>query len=96
MTYLQHFDRPRFDTVCLASCDLYGAKANKYSIDRDAGDRRTRMVKAYRLSMILTFTPATASVLAHMIPAGPAPMINTSMWLSKNMARIQMVLVTGK
>ena len=91
-----HFDCPWFDTVCLASCDLYRAKANKYLIDCDAGDRWTRMVKAYRLSMILTFTPATVSALAHMILAGPAPMINTSMRLSKNMAQIQMVLVTGK
>ena len=30
------------------------------------------------LSMIRTFTPAIASALAHMTPAGPAPIMSTS------------------
>ena len=48
---------------------------------------------SYRLSMILTSIPAIASALAHMIPAGPAPMIKTSTWLSKGITNL---LVVGK
>lgn len=45
----------------------------------DAGDA------LYCLSMILTPAPAVASALAHMSPAGTAPMIKTSTQLSRGM-----------
>ena len=34
------------------------------------------------MSTIRTFTPAIASALAHMTPAGPAPMMRTSTFVS--------------
>ena len=38
--------------------------------------------KAHLLSTIFAFTPALASALAHMTPAGPAPMMSTSTCVS--------------
>lgn len=73
--YLQYFDRPWLNTICLTSCDLFRAGASQYSVAR--GDRHAGH-GPYRLSMILTFVPAIASALAHIAPAGPAPMIKTS------------------
>ena len=70
--YLQHFDCPWLNTVRLTSCDLDRAGDNQNSsatvVEHDL----------YRLSMILTPARAIASALAHMRPAGPAPMIKTS------------------
>jgi len=77
--YLQHFDCPWLNTVRLTSCDLDRAGDNQRSsanvVEHDP----------YRLSMILTSAWAIASALAHMTPAGPAPMIKTSTRLSRGM-----------
>lgn len=81
--YLQHFDGPWLNTVRLTGYDLDGAGANQYSVARGVGHVEH---VPYRLSMILTSAPAIASALAHITPAGPAPMIKTSTRLSRGMA----------
>lgn len=77
--YLQHFDCPWLNTVCLTGWDLHRAgdyqRSSANVVEHDP----------YRLSMILTSARAIASALAHMTPAGPAPMIKTSTRLSRGM-----------
>ena len=84
--YLQHFDCPWLNTVRLTGCDLLGAGDNQRSsgtvVEHDP----------YRLSIILTSARAIASALAHITPAGPAPMIKTSTRLSRG-GMVVMVLV---
>jgi len=71
---LKHLDCARLDAIGLTSHDLLrpGLRLSTHTHD-SANDH------AHRLSTIRTFTPPRASAVAHITPAGPAPIYS---WVS--------------